>query len=285
MKNAVYIAVIAVLAVTSIFYWQRSRVLSYRLTLIQERIEESRKEIKEKALKEKAEETLRKKAKEALSKARVAIILDDWGYNVNNVADALALDAPITFSILPNLPFSQRIARAAQGSGKEVILHLPMEPYEDLPLEKNTIMTDMTDAQILLNLEKAILSVPHLKGISNHMGSKATEDERLMSAIFKRMEKGELYFLDSLVTNGSVCRDLSRRLGVKFVARSVFLDNESDPEYIKGQIRELAHQALNTGWALGIGHDRALTIEVLSVMIPELKDMGIEIVPVSEIAQ
>ncbi len=248
MKSSVYIAIIAVLFVTTMFFWHRSRELSYRLTLIQQRIEETRKEFKEKLSKERAERARREKEeREAREKARItdkgariAIVVDDWGYNLKNLKSVLEIDAPITLSILPNLPYSERIARAANEGGKEVIVHLPLEPYEDLPLEKDTITTGMAEEDILEMFDRAVLSVPHLKGISNHMGSKATEDEATMTVILKRMKKNNLYFLDSLVTNKSVCRRLSRALRVKFAARSIFLDNELSSDYIRAQIEDLA---------------------------------------------
>jgi len=273
-KNVVYIVIILVLLVMTIFFWQRSRELSYRLGLIQERIEESKQE----KIKQVDERGL-------LGEAKIAIVLDDWGYNLNNLEAAWKLGVPVTLSILPNLPYSWKIAKAANNKGLEVILHLPLEPYESLRLEEGTIMIDMQDKEILRNLEKAISSVPGLMGISNHMGSRATEDEKVMGIIFGRMKKDGLYFLDSIVTSKSVCRNLSRRMGVKFVHRSVFLDNEADPEYIKGQIRELAKQALATDWAIGVGHDRLSTLEAIKEMIPELKDMGIRVVKVSELVE
>lgn len=271
-KEIIYIFIIAVLLVGTLFYWQRVRELSHRLGLIEKRIEESKKERVGKIEKE-------------VYKAKVAIVIDDLGYNLNNLKEIWELDIPVTLSILPNLPYSKSIAMAAKKRNREVILHLPLEPYENMRLEKGTIMTDMTDQEIKDALDMAISSVPGLKGISNHMGSKATEDKRVMSIIFKMMKKDDLYFLDSLVTNKSVCRTLSSKLGIRFASRSVFLDNESDAEYIKGQIEELARQALSTDWAIGVGHDRALTIAVIKEMEPELKDMDIEVVPVSEIAK
>ncbi|MBL7069332.1 MAG: divergent polysaccharide deacetylase family protein [Candidatus Omnitrophica bacterium] len=276
MKNIFYITVIALLFVTTLFFWHRSSKLGHRLELIQDRIEQSKK-VRIDAEKFKPE-TPR-------YKARLAIVLDDFGYNLNNLEEVWELGVPITLSILPNLTFSKAIARAAGNRGIEHILHLPLEPYETKPLERSTIMTTMTEEEILNNLERAIASVPGLKGISSHMGSKATEDERVMSLIFDRMRKDNLYFLDSLVTNKSVCRYLCKKIGLKFAKRSVFLDNEADAEYITGQIKELARQALATDWAIGIGHDRPLTIAAIREMLPELDKMGVEFVFLSELTE
>ena len=37
---------------------------------------------------------------------KVAIVLDDFGYNYKNVETVMELKKPVTFSILPHLPYS-----------------------------------------------------------------------------------------------------------------------------------------------------------------------------------
>ncbi len=303
MNKKVYIAIIIILLATTFINWHRARELSESLRMISERIEDTTKELKEqRTLREYAEEKLevrlkieaetKSAAKEYVKRyavtkegAKIAIVIDDWGYNLKNLDTLLEIEAPITLSVLPNLPYSRVVAKKAHVDGKEVILHLPLEPHEAMSLEKDTITTEMTDEEALENLERAILSIPHLKGVSNHMGSKATEDKRLMCTMLKKIKKDDLYFLDSRVTTGSICPEIAEDVGVRFAARSVFIDNELNTEYIKGQIMETARQAFQTGWAIGIGHDRAVTIAALAEMVPKLKEMGIEIVPVSEIAK
>ena len=61
---------------------------------------------------------------------KVAIIIDDLGYDKKIADKFLELDAVFTFSLLPHSPFQKVIARRAQDKGMEVMLHLPMEPIE-----------------------------------------------------------------------------------------------------------------------------------------------------------
>ncbi len=276
MKNRFLILAVIIFAVSTLFFWHRANTLSDRLELIKRRIGQSRQEVIE---------TRKIVTAEPLYKASAAIVLDDFGYNLRNVKDVWALEAPVTLSILPNLPYSRTISLAAREHGFEHILHLPLEPHENRRLEKRTIMISMTDEEVAETLKWAMLSVPGLAGISNHMGSKGTEDKRVMSTIFRQMKTDNLYFLDSLVTNKSICARASREIGIRFAARSVFLDNKTDPDYIAGQITEMADKALAAGSAIGIGHDRPLTISVIKEMLPELKRRGIRLVPASELAE
>ena len=289
MKSWVYhliYGVIIACLIWMVFYFQhKTQELSKSLSMIQRRIDQTKKELDiERAVRRRQEEARKKVVPSAL-KPKVAIVLDDWGYNLKNFEVASNLGCPITFSILPNLPYSRRIAVAAMESGNEVILHLPLEPYEDLPLEKDTITTAMTEKEAAKIFDNQVASMPEITGISNHMGSKATEDKRVMTPIFKRMKKRGLYYLDSVVTSKSVAGELCGGIGVRFAARSVFLDNELSTEHVKKQVEELARVAREKGSAVGVGHDRAVTIAVLAEMLPRLQEMGIEIVPVSKIAK
>lgn len=217
---------------------------------------------------------------------KVAIVLDDWGYNTNNVSDLFNIGEPITISVLPNLPFSKKIASQAAGNNIEAILHLPLEPNDsNKPPEKDTIYTYMNQKDVLSRLESALDSVPGAKGVSNHMGSKATEDEKLMRLIFTRLKKNKLYFLDSLVTNNSVCWKVASKVGIKFTERSVFLDNNNNPEYIMVQLRQLLKISKLKGTGVGIGHDRALTIKTLKEMLPVFKREGVKLVYLSELVK
>lgn len=218
---------------------------------------------------------------------KVAIVIDDWGYNLNNVELLSSISQKLTVAILPNLAYSTSMARLVNSeNNRQVIVHLPLEPHDsNLRLEENTIMTNMDRKQILDILNKALISVPNALGFSNHKGSKATEDRNLMRIILAELKKRNLFFLDSLATNKSVGREISKEVGVKFAQRSIFLDNTDEYNYIKRQLVKLIDMARRTGYAIGIGHDRTTTLQVLKENLPEFKKDGIEIVFVSELTQ
>jgi hypothetical protein len=217
---------------------------------------------------------------------RIAIVLDDWGYNLNNLELLKEIPYPMTISILPGLAYSKRVAGEASRNGLEVVLHLPLEPFpsENVRLENNTVLTNMQEEMILQIFRKDLDGIPGVKGVSNHMGSKATADIRVMGILFKEMRRRSLYFLDSLVSGKSVCTEAARKMKVSFAKRDIFLDNSRDPQYIKGQIEKLKARAGKSGFAIGVGHDRRTTLEVLKEVLPELKKQGYRLVFVSELA-
>jgi len=217
---------------------------------------------------------------------KVAIVIDDLGYSLKNLDQIYNIKEPLTLSILPNLPYSRSIALEAAGENCEVILHLPLESsQESAPMEEGTIYTNMTEEDVRQKINKAIDSISTVKGVSNHMGSKATQDKPFMQIVFSELEEKGLYFLDSLVTNRSICEGLAEKSGIRFAKRDVYLDNLDEPAYIKNQFDLLLKQAKKKGFAIGIGHDKEATIEMLREMMPELEKTGIEFVFVSELVR
>jgi uncharacterized protein len=224
-------------------------------------------------------------------RGRIAIVVDDCGYHLNNLPIIKQIKQPLTCAILPELNDSTVVMQELNKSGFEIILHLPMEPHfpieskEKFNLEKNTIMVNMSAAQIHGIFERDLTSVSLAKGINNHMGSKVTEDKRATGLVLAEIKARQLYFLDSFVTNKSCGPDLAKQLKVRFAKRDVFLDNQDDPVYIKGQLLKVKNLARRQGLAIAIGHDRRNTLLVLKEMLPQMEKEGYRFVFLSQVVR
>ena len=218
------------------------------------------------------------------ARGKLAIVLDDWGYSKPVFTASLSLPGEVTYAILPNLPFSREISETLSRKGKEFILHLPMEPQNTTAekLEKNTLLTSMSPAQLTDITRRDIASLPHLKGVNNHMGSEATAQCTTMEPVLAEIKRQGLYFLDSM-TSDSVCNDVAARLGIPFLKRDVFIDNENNRGAIVRQLEKARDLAIANGEAIAIGHARSLTIDVLKEMMPQLSSQGIILVRASDL--
>ncbi len=216
---------------------------------------------------------------------KVALVIDDWGYNLNNINLLRSIDIPITLAILPNLKYSKEIAKESNSKKREAILHMPMEPSGYfLRLEKDTVTTSMGEEEIASIFLKALSSVPGVRGVSNHMGSRFTADSEKMNIFLKQVKKKRLFFYDSVACKDSVCEEIASELKVKFIKRDVFLDGVNNINYIKGQLQKLIEIAKKRGYAVGTGHDRVKTLEVIKELAPALKDK-VRFVFVSELSK
>ncbi len=219
------------------------------------------------------------------ARPRVAIVIDDLGINRELSLRAVGLAGPVTVAVIPLLPLSTEIARAAAGK-KEILIHVPMEPKNP---EKNpgpgVLTQTMARDDIVRVLRDELASVPGAVGINNHMGSLLTTDARAMDDILAWVSAENLLFLDSMTDPESIGTSRARRIGLRPLRRDVFLDNVDEPEAIRKQFEELLDFARRHGSAIGIAHPRANTLAILESELPRLTGQGIELVPVSRMVR
>ena len=217
-------------------------------------------------------------------KPKVAIIIDDIGYDRLIADEFLELDAALTFSMLPDSPFQKKIARAAHAKGHDIMLHLPMEPVEYPGVNPGTgaLLTTMTPDQLISQLNEHLETVPFIKGVNNHMGSKMTTVSSQMYQIFSVLKKRGFFFIDSRSTPDTLCKPSAGLFQVPFAERDIFIDHLQEPRFIRSQLNRLVEIANQHGEAIGIAHPHHVTLEVLQSMIPELKKKVL-LVPASEV--
>lgn len=213
----------------------------------------------------------------------VAIVLDDWGYNTAALGTALEIAEPLTLAILPHLPYSARIAEEAHAAGHEVMLHMPMEPLGDVPLEKGTILTTMSSGEIRTLLTTALASVPHVRGVNNHMGSKGTQDRPTLNAVMTELRQKKLFFLNSMTSGSPAGREVAGDLGIGYAERDIFLDNIRTEAAVLEKLEELKQTAIRQGSAIGIGHDKPVTLKAIQKVLPSWKAEGIRVMKLSDL--
>ncbi|AOY75064.1 divergent polysaccharide deacetylase family protein [Clostridium formicaceticum] len=222
-------------------------------------------------------------------KAKIAIIIDDFGNAGNGTKEMVDIQATLTCAVIPFLPYTTEDAELAHSKGHEIIIHLPMEPHIGSPkwLGEKGITINLSTEQIKSIMREAIENVSYAVGINNHMGSKATEDKRIMAAIIDVLKENNMYIVDSKTSMNSVIAEIAKEYEVPVLERAVFLDNEKNVEAIKRQLVLLGELALEKGYAIGIGHvgpeGGVITAKAIQEMIPVFEKKGIEIVPISDL--
>ena len=190
-------------------------------------------------------------------------------------------------AVLPALPGSAHAARELEQSGKQVILHLPMEPrrYPQMQPGPGVVLRSQSEEQIAQTLETDLDSVPGAVGVSNHMGSAATADPRVMRAVARVLARRGLFFLDSRTTGATVAREATRQERVPAVSRRVFLDDVATEEAVTRALDELVAHARAEGSAVALGHPYPATLAVLERELPKLTQRGVTLVPVGDLVK
>jgi uncharacterized protein len=217
--------------------------------------------------------------------AKLAVIVDDLGYTRGAAEKLLSLHVPLTFAVLPHLPYSTEIAEAAHGHGFQILLHLPMQPLDDARDEAIELGSGMSQAQVSTTVAAMLETVPFAVGVNNHEGSRATADPRLMNELMTTLAGRGLFFIDSRTTEATVAYSEAMRAGVPAASRSVFLDDTEIPAAVRAQLALAVRDARRNGAAIVIGHPHPVTLAVLARELPRLARQNITLVYASELCQ
>lgn len=217
--------------------------------------------------------------------ARLAVVIDDLGNDMDAVRRVAAISVPIAGSVLPALPRSRESAEVLRAAGKEILLHLPMEPLDPgANPGPGQVRVGMSPQEIASLVASDLADVPGARGVNNHMGSRASADRATMDAVLSVLRPRGLFFLDSRTTAFTVAAEEAARQGIACISRSVFLDDAPDEAAIVAQLDRAVEEARSQGAAVAIGHPHAATLAVLERELPDLGSRGIALCRVSDLA-
>ena len=216
---------------------------------------------------------------------KLAVIIDDCGYDIDLVRRLVKLNAPFSFAIIPYRDYSSDVLHVINGGGQVAMLHLPMEPMDPSAMSegKHTVLTSMDDKSIRALTRDMVSSLPGISGVNNHQGSKATSDERAMTAVLKELKSQGLFFVDSNTYSKSLGDKLAAQMGVPTGRNNIFLDNSTNEDEIIKKIWQAAAIADKYGSAIAICHARPHTVNAWEQAIGEVKASGLKLVPVTEV--
>ncbi|MCX7816707.1 MAG: divergent polysaccharide deacetylase family protein [Syntrophales bacterium] len=210
----------------------------------------------------------------------VAIVIDDVGGDLFIVKELLAVDAPLTFAVLPDSSRAREVASIIHQAGREVILHLPMEPEDPGKRSKGMLLSSMVEDELRQLLDEALKAVPFVSGVNNHMGSSFMQNEDKVEIVLKELKKRGLFFVDSLTTPNSTGMTVARELDLPFASRTMFIDNlmETPELLVDGLSRKKGPHIL-------FGHPYRCTVEGMDKLVALLRERGFVIVSVSNIVK
>jgi uncharacterized protein len=219
--------------------------------------------------------------------ARVAVIVDNLGGR-RDVFDPLRdIRRPLTIAVLPGLPLSEWTAREAAAAGMEVILDLPMEPYRfpEVDPGPGALLMAMSPPELQAQVGAHLASVPGAVGVTNHMGSRMTEDRTRMRTVLEVLAGRRLFLVDGLASNLSVAYDEAKVLGLRAGRRQIVVDHAAGEAGDRERWDEVVWWSEHRGEVIVIAHGHPLTARLLREYVPRWEARGIRLVPVSQLAR
>lgn len=211
---------------------------------------------------------------------KLAIIMDDISTNAQ-ANELKKLSIKVTPSIFPPEKQHPKTAELAKEFSVYMV-HLPLQALNYTNEKANTLRTGDSKEKISQRIKDIKNDFKGVKYINNHTGSGFTSDFKSTLALLDELKNSEIYFIDSLTTNKSTVLDASKKLGLKYAYRDVFLDNEQNVSKILKMINNAVAVAKKDGVAIAICHPYKSTFEALKIAQKDAFK-GVEVVYVDKI--
>lgn len=217
---------------------------------------------------------------------RLAVIVSGLGLSADATERAIDLPKEVTLSFTPYGPQLEVEVAAARQSGHEVLLDLPMEPisYPADDPGPHTLLTSLNPNENIARLDWLLGRFKGYVGVINQMGSRFTASPDSLRPILHALKGRGLMFVDSRSTSKSVAEGLARQMNLPNASNDRFIDHEPFRETIDQSLAAAEGEARARGVALVVARPFPITLERMAEWLPKLESRGIEIVPVTAIA-
>ena len=219
--------------------------------------------------------------------ARVALVIGGLAVSQTGTQDAIRkLPAEVTLGFAPQGNSIPRWMQEARRKGHEIVLQLPLEPfdYPNVDPGRNTLTVEASPEENVDRLHWVLSRTTNYTGVMNYMGARFSGDAQAMGPVMSDLGKRGLLYLDDGSSARSQAQAEALKNGVPFAAADGAIDGVRDRGAILKKLDELERTARAKGFALGTGSAFDVTIDAVTTWVNEAKKRGIEIVPVSALA-
>jgi polysaccharide deacetylase 2 family uncharacterized protein YibQ len=218
---------------------------------------------------------------------RIAIVVGGLGIGAGGTSDALAkLPPPVTLAFAPYAPDLERLASRARSDGHEVLLQVPMEPfdYPDNDPGPQTLLTTLGAEQNVDRLQWLLSRMQGYVGIANYMGARFTASEQSLAPVLRETAKRGLIYLDDGTSPRSLASQIAGANNLPFAKAEVVLDAVPTPVEIDRALARLEAMARERGVAVGVTTALPVAIDRLAKWSKAAESRGFVLVPITAVA-
>jgi polysaccharide deacetylase 2 family uncharacterized protein YibQ len=218
---------------------------------------------------------------------RIAIVMTGLGISALGTSDALTkLPGPVTFGFAPYGADLERLAARARDSGHEVLLQVPMEPfdYPDNDPGPQTLLTSLNPAQNVERLHWLMSRLQGYVGIANYMGGRFTASEPALAPVLREAAKRGLIYVEDGSSPRSLAGQIAGANNLAYAKADLTVDAVPAAGEIDRALARLEKTARERGFAVGMANALPASIERIAIWAKAAEGRGILLVPISAVA-
>jgi uncharacterized protein len=220
------------------------------------------------------------------NRPRIAIVISGLGISARSTAAAINILPPgVTLAFAPYANDAQRWVALARQKGHEVLLEVPMEPY-DFPDSDPGQYTLRTGVGEDLNTRKLTWSLSRFTGyvgVTNLLGGRFLSEAGAVEPMFSALMRRGLLFFDNGSVTRSVAPEVAARVGIPFRQASLTIDSIQAAMEIDHRLSDLETEARSKGSAVGAGFLYPVTVDRVNQWSRSLAGRGLVLAPISSI--
>jgi uncharacterized protein len=221
-------------------------------------------------------------------KPRIAIIVGGLGFNARVTQQAIdELPADVTLSFIPYAQNLQMWIDRARADGHEVILEVPMEPFDTEASDTGpqTLLANADARENIGRLENLMARGTGYFAVMNYQGAKFAGSAQATGPVVKSLKGRGVGLVGVGISARSALGLEATRSSLTFGSVDRAVDVRQDAEAIDEQLLMLEALALQNGSALGAGFAYPVTIEQIEYWAADLSQRGYQLAPASAVIE
>lgn len=218
---------------------------------------------------------------------RVAILIGGLGLSQTGTKQAIEKLPPnVTLGFAATGNSLNRWMQEARREGHEVMLQIPMEPY-NYPANNpglGTLQINASADENIAKLRRSLGKMTNYTGIVNFMGGRMTADSRALQPIMEELTTRGLMYLDDGSSSRSMAAQVANASSTPFAGADIVIDAQRNKGQILKSLNELERLARGKGYAIGTGSSFDVTIDAVNLWIAAARKRGIDVVPITALA-
>jgi polysaccharide deacetylase 2 family uncharacterized protein YibQ len=218
---------------------------------------------------------------------RIALVVTGLGISQSETADAIKnLPASVTVAVSPYAPSPQTIVDEARGKGHEVLIEVPMEPFDfpDSDPGPRTLMASASKSEIEQRLVWTLTRSTGYAGAVNAQGGRFLSDAAALQHVIAFLAKRGILWVDVSSAETSATAGVIARLKAPGISGAMRIDAIQMPEAIDEKLLDLEALARQQGWAVGVASAYPVSIARIAAWAQKAQRRGLALAPATAVA-